>query len=395
MESNETDKVPLRTEIRESMTRPTGPDRCPAQPVFVVDDTFFRARNPKPLHWSIAWSDLMMTMFVLFLTLFVYQLAHRQFLSETSPEVVAGTAMTLPLEDTGRIFHPISPTISDQPADRIRKLAAKPVREDEIDRIFEQPVSQPTPIETAPATGPAAGPDKTEATPAQPTHAGTPPGSARKERNETPTAAPAPSGLPVADATATADSGQPAPAAKPAAPAPPSSTEQPAESKKEIIARIYDLSRTTLSREKLERFASVDLIPDKAMRIILTGDLLFPLGQAELTDKARQSLAKLLPVIRKTPYMINVVGHTDSVPMHSGRFASNWELSTARASRVARFLIEQGHIPPRQIVVSGYSYFRPVKPNTTAANRRANRRVEIILSREPAPPVTATPDNLP
>jgi chemotaxis protein MotB len=80
--------------------------------------------------------------------------------------------------------------------------------------------------------------------------------------------------------------------------------------------------------------------------------------------------------------------------MHSEKFSSNWELSTARAGRVARFLIEEGHIPATQFVVTGYSYFRPVKPNTTAANRKANRRVEIILSKEPPLAQTADKNNI-
>jgi chemotaxis protein MotB len=158
---------------------------------------------------------------------------------------------------------------------------------------------------------------------------------------------------------------------------------------------MYDLSRVTVAEEKLEKFASVELVPDKTMRIILTGDLLFPSGTAALTDKAKQSLKKLIPIIRQSPYMINVIGHTDNIPMHSQKFASNWELSTARASRVARFLIEEANIPASHFVVAGYSYFRPIKPNTTAANRGANRRVEIIISKEPPPArqsqSTATP----
>ena len=83
--------------------------------------------------------------------------------------------------------------------------------------------------------------------------------------------------------------------------------------------------------------------------------------------------------------MINVVGHTDSVPMHSALYATNWELSLARASRVARFLIEDTGMPALQFVVSGFGHYRPVQPNTTEENRTKNRRVEIILSKETAP----------
>jgi chemotaxis protein MotB len=130
------------------------------------------------------------------------------------------------------------------------------------------------------------------------------------------------------------------------------------------------------------------------MRIILTGDLLFVAGQASLTKTAKQSLHKLLPVIKKTPYMINVIGHTDSIPMHSEKFANNWQLSTARASQVAEFLIKAGKIHPTQLVASGFSYYRPLRPNTTAANRKTNRRVEIILSKELPPALPATRKNM-
>jgi chemotaxis protein MotB len=80
--------------------------------------------------------------------------------------------------------------------------------------------------------------------------------------------------------------------------------------------------------------------------------------------------------------------------MHSATYATNWELSVARASRVARFLIEEVGIPGMQVVVSGYSYFRPLRPNDNERNRKANRRVEIILSKQLPPAVPATAENL-
>jgi len=92
--------------------------------------------------------------------------------------------------------------------------------------------------------------------------------------------------------------------------------------------------------------------------------------------------------------MINVIGHTDSQPAHTARYPSNWELSLARASRVARFLIDDTQMPSTQFSVSGYSSFRPVKPNTTEENRKANRRVEIVLSKELPQAQAVTPTNL-
>jgi len=79
---------------------------------------------------------------------------------------------------------------------------------------------------------------------------------------------------------------------------------------------------------------------------------------------------------------VNVVGHTDNVPIYSALFPTNWELSVVRACVVARFFIEEMKIPARKFYLSGYSYFQPVRPNITAKNRSANRRVEIIITRE-------------
>ena len=185
---------------------------------------------------------------------------------------------------------------------------------------------------------------------------------------------------------------EPVPAVEPApAPVPEPQPPAPVEHS-ELITSLYDLSRVTVAAEKLERFASVELVPDKTMRINLTGDLLFPSGQAELTPAARDALAKLVPVLAQTPAMINIIGHTDDRPMQSARFPSNWELSLARASRVGRFLIEATGLPPGQFSVSGHASFRPLRPNTSEENRRANRRVEIILSLEPPPAAVPATD---
>ena len=348
-------------------------------PVFVVDETFFRSRTPKATHWSIAWSDLMMTMFILFLTLFVYQLAHREFLSEESPEVIAGSSMPIPKTSMAPLpFHPISPVISNKKADKIKKLERVHVIDPDVDALFAE--AEKTPTEAPSPQG------EEEILSELPSN------TIAEEIQPQPTEHPSPLGeeeiLSELPRNTIAEEIQPQPAEQLPLIAEPSPLE-PERDKDSIITQMYDLSKVTLTKEKLEKFASIELIPDKTMRIILTGDLLFPSGQAELTDQAQASLYKLIPIIEQTPYMINVIGHTDSTPMHSAQFSSNWELSTARASRVARFLIEQSNIPATQLVVAGYSYYRPVKPNTTAANRKANRRVEIILSQEPPPARTA------
>jgi chemotaxis protein MotB len=162
----------------------------------------------------------------------------------------------------------------------------------------------------------------------------------------------------------------------------------------DTFKEMYRLGKGALENNDLEAFASIDIVPDQTVRIILTSDLLFALGESELSGNARGSLEKIAAAIRFTPYMINVVGHTDNVPMRSNRFRSNWELSVARASSVARYLVEEVAMDPNQFVVSGYSSYRPIAPNTTTANRAKNRRVEIIISKRLPDPLPATAENL-
>ena len=77
-----------------------------------------------------------------------------------------------------------------------------------------------------------------------------------------------------------------------------------------------------------------------------------------------------------------VDGHTDNVPTNSAQFPSNWELSSARAGSVARFIIKEMRYEPKFVVVSGYGEHRPMKPNTSDDNRASNRRVEIKIVKD-------------
>ncbi|MEA2083453.1 MAG: flagellar motor protein MotB [Thermodesulfobacteriota bacterium] len=148
------------------------------------------------------------------------------------------------------------------------------------------------------------------------------------------------------------------------------------------ISKIYDLSRQALESEDMMDFASIDLVKDKTVRIILKGDLLFDTGKADLKGAAKKSLGRIADLIRDTPYMINVVGHTDSVPIHSEKYSTNWELSVVRAVAVARFLIEDKKMDGKQFFVTGHAFYQPVAPNDTEKNRKRNRRVEIVITRE-------------
>lgn len=114
------------------------------------------------------------------------------------------------------------------------------------------------------------------------------------------------------------------------------------------------------------------------MIVELPAQVLFASGSADLTDDGKEALVQVAKSLRgfKSRHFI-VAGHTDNVPV-SGRFASNWELSSARAVTVTGALI-RGGLQPEQLVAAGYGEFDPVARNATDAGKQKNRRIEIIL----------------
>ena len=96
------------------------------QPVFVVEDSFYRSRTPpRPVHWSIAWSDLMMTMFILFLTLFAHLRTHQEILAHGKPNKIADETIPVRSDDAkpSLIFHPISQDVSLKTSDKLQEKA--------------------------------------------------------------------------------------------------------------------------------------------------------------------------------------------------------------------------------------------------------------------------------
>ncbi len=338
---------------------------------FNIEDSFYRSRLPKATHWSVVWSDLMMTMFILFLCMFVYQAAHKDFLVSNTPEIIGGSTMdAIDVDQYQDLIVPIVPLRHNAPlisSGTVFKVEEVELDEVNIDETFRDKLTPPATdkeIETEP--------EELVEPKEQPVKKITEPVTVPK--------VPAP-------VIADHDIMEPAPILD--------ETEAVTKEKAaDTFTEMYDASKQSLDANDLEKFASIEVIPDKTMRIILTGDLLFALGKAELSPLAKQSLKKIAAVIKHTPYMINVIGHTDNSPMNSPAFASNWELSVVRASRVARFLIKVTKMNPQQFIVSGYGSHRPRKPNHNTANRAANRRVEIIISKRLAPAVQASSENI-
>jgi len=115
----------------------------------------------------------------------------------------------------------------------------------------------------------------------------------------------------------------------------------------------------------------------------------FDSGSAELKSDALPAIAKLAGVLRTRPYTLRIEGHTDNVPIHSSTFASNWQLSTARATNLIEIFITGYGFKPDRLSAGGYAEFHPVAPNDTPEGRAMNRRVDIVIvSPEPSPQIS-------
>jgi chemotaxis protein MotB len=105
----------------------------------------------------------------------------------------------------------------------------------------------------------------------------------------------------------------------------------------------------------------------------------FDSGNAALVKPAAGKIERIAKVLEQRGLELRIEGHSDDVPIHSAQFDSNWELSTARAMAVMKFLVEDGGFDPRKISVAGYGEFRPIADNATAEGRKANRRVDLVV----------------
>lgn len=105
----------------------------------------------------------------------------------------------------------------------------------------------------------------------------------------------------------------------------------------------------------------------------------FASGSAAPKPESLSTLRQVAVSLGRTPYDLRIEGHTDNVPIHNAGFDSNWELSSARATRIARLFLELKSVPPDRLSAAGYSEFHPVASNSTAEGRALNRRVDIIV----------------
>jgi chemotaxis protein MotB len=144
----------------------------------------------------------------------------------------------------------------------------------------------------------------------------------------------------------------------------------------------YDRLVADLKGEIADGQVRITRLRDR-LTVNLVDKVVFDSGSTAINATGQQVLRKVAGILRPiTDKRVQIEGHTDDVPIAASsraRFPSNWELSVARATVVARFLEEQGGIDPARLVATGYGQHRPVAANATADGRAQNRRIEIVL----------------
>jgi len=133
-----------------------------------------------------------------------------------------------------------------------------------------------------------------------------------------------------------------------------------------------------IETNKLQESISMEL-SKRGLVIRFTGQILFDIGEALIKPRGREILNDISDILKNVPNDIVVEGHTDNWPINNENFPSNWELSTARATNVIKYFIENGAISPAKLSAAGYSKYHPLFPNDTSEHRANNRRIEVVL----------------
>ena len=156
-------------------------------------------------------------------------------------------------------------------------------------------------------------------------------------------------------------------------------------------AKEAEIKRLTRTQEELSKSLqneiskgniTIQQVRDR-LTINLVDRVLFDSGQAEVKPDGQKVLKQVSDLLKTvTDKQIRIEGHTDNVPISvklQSRYKTNWELSTARATAVVRYLIDQGGVDPRHLSAVGHADTQPVASNDTEEGRSANRRIEIVL----------------
>ena len=148
------------------------------------------------------------------------------------------------------------------------------------------------------------------------------------------------------------------------------------------LDKAYAAVKAYIEKNKLKDSMSVERNERGVVVTVLTDKTLFAPGQADLRLEENGMLQSVSGVLNKAvaDNPVRIEGHTDSLPIHTARFPSNWELSTTRATTVLRYFEAQG-VSSKRLEAAGYADQRPLGPNDTDTDRARNRRVEIVILR--------------
>ncbi len=147
---------------------------------------------------------------------------------------------------------------------------------------------------------------------------------------------------------------------------------------KDDLDRIRRELEHSLSSQIAQRTVSIQMGRD-GLVISLREAGFFDSGSASPRPETLTTLRQIAETLDRTPYDVRIEGHTDNVPIHNAAFDSNWELSSARATRIARMFLDLHAIAPDQISAAGYAEFHPIASNDSEAGRAENRRVDLVV----------------
>jgi len=135
-----------------------------------------------------------------------------------------------------------------------------------------------------------------------------------------------------------------------------------------------------LIEKKLSNLKGLSVTRESRGLIIRLKDaVLFDEGSDIIKDNSRVTLDRLAGILKDIPNSIRIEGHTDNMPIKTPRFPSNWELSTARATNIVKYLINNHKFNPNKLSAVGYGEYMPLKNNSNKAGLDANRRVDIVV----------------
>jgi len=157
------------------------------------------------------------------------------------------------------------------------------------------------------------------------------------------------------------------------------------EQKKKESLKDAEKIKQIVQSKNMEEAVKVE-VTEKGIAIMLRDPVGFASGSADLKEQGKDILKDVGDVIKTNPDLkVRVEGHTDDVPIHSNRYRSNWELSSARSLSVVQLLSAQTGIRPENMSAVGYGEYRPLVPNSSSDNRAKNRRIQIFVDYINAP----------